>query len=237
VKAHRTLRLPAYQQLANELRAEIVSGRLRPGDRLPTEPALCVTSGLSRSTVREALRLLASQHLILTTRGVTGGSFVASPSPAAFAESLSTGLQLMLVTGPVDGHQLHEVRRLIEVPVAGLAAQRGTAGDVAALRAALFDPATADLDCKLDAQRAFHVALTAAAGNPLLDLLVQPLYGVANERDIAGQAPPDFWVRVDAEHRAILDAVVRRDADVASALAAAHVDHLAEAYFEIHDRT
>jgi len=193
-----------------------------------------VTSGLSRSTVREALRLLASQHLITTTRGVTGGSFVAHPSPAAFIESLSTGLQMVLVTEPVDIHHLHEVRRLVEVPVAGLAAQRGTAKDVAALRGALFEPGTADLDRKLVAQRAFHIALTAAAGNPVLDLIVQPLYHVANERAIASQAPTEFWVRVDAEHRAILDAIVRRDADAARALAAAHIDHLAEAYYEIH---
>ena len=75
------VRAPAYRLLADDLRAQITSGRLVPGDRLPTEPQLCQRSGVSRSTVREALRLLASQHLIVTTRGVSGGSFVAHPSP------------------------------------------------------------------------------------------------------------------------------------------------------------
>ena len=74
------MRVPAYQLLADSLRTQITSGRLRPGERLPTEPQLCVRSGVSRSTVREALRLLTSQHLIVTTRGVTGGSYVARPT-------------------------------------------------------------------------------------------------------------------------------------------------------------
>src|SRR5438876_352461 len=72
----RTAGISSYQALADGLRAQITSGKLRPGDRLPTEPQLCAQSGLSRSTVREALRLLTSQNLIVTTRGVTGGSFV-----------------------------------------------------------------------------------------------------------------------------------------------------------------
>src|ERR1051325_7951226 len=74
-----SVRPPAYQLLADELRADITSGRLQPGERLPPEPELCVKTGVSRSTVREALRLLARQHLIVTTRGVTGGSFVSHP--------------------------------------------------------------------------------------------------------------------------------------------------------------
>src|SRR4051794_41929928 len=77
--------------LADELRADITSGRLQPGERLPPEPELCVRTGVSRSTVREALRLLASQHLIVTTRGVTGGSFVAHPDAEQLSEALSPG--------------------------------------------------------------------------------------------------------------------------------------------------
>src|SRR5918998_6142087 len=89
------VRPPAYQVLADELREDITSGRLRPGERLPPEPELCVRTGVSRSTVREALRLLSSQHLIVTTRGVTGGSFVAPPEAQQPSDALSTGLTLL----------------------------------------------------------------------------------------------------------------------------------------------
>lgn len=215
---------PAYQTLAEELRDQIVSGRLRPGDRLPAEPRLCESAGLSRSTVREALRVLASQNLITTTRGVTGGSFVARPSPAAFAATLATGLRMLVANGPVDGWHLFEIRELVEVPAAGLAAQRRSAVDVAALRAALCDPSSVDLDELVAAQRAFHTTLIAAARNPVLELISRPLYDVPNERELAGRAPAGFWRRVDAEHRALIAAVAAGDV-VAARLAAS--DHLA----------
>lgn len=230
VRAEQAIRQPAYQQLAEDLRARIVSGQLRPGDRLPTEPQLCATSGLSRSTVREALRLLASQHLITTTRGVTGGSFVSRPSTAALADSLSTALQMLLSAGPVDGQQVLEVRELIEVPAAGLAATRATPEQVAALRAALFDPDTSDLDSILAAQRAFHTTLTAAVGNPLLELMSQPLNAIENEHMLTRGAGRGFWARIDVEHRAILDGVVARDPVATRVAVAHHVRHLHEAH-------
>ena len=224
--------MPAYQLLADTLRAEITSGRLRPGDRLPTEPQLCERSGVSRSTVREALRLLASQHLIVTTRGVTGGSFVTQPSVAQLAETISGGMGRLLTTGTVEAGDLFEVRETFEVPAAGLAAQRRTDKDLSALAAAMFDPATAGLDEMLDAHRKFHGAVAAATANPLYELITRPLYNLANERALGAQAPVGFWQRVDAEHREILAAIGRGDARAARAAARAHVEHLRSAYVE-----
>jgi GntR family transcriptional regulator, transcriptional repressor for pyruvate dehydrogenase complex len=221
---------PAYQSLAEELRTRIVSGRLRPGDRLPAEPRLCESTGLSRSTVREALRLLASQHLITTTRGVTGGSFVARPTPAALSQSVATGLQMLLVCGPVDGRHVFEIRELVEVPAAGLAAERRSAVDVAALRATLCDGSTAGLDERVAAHRAFHTTLIAAADNPVLELISRPLYDVANERDLVSRAPAGFWSRADAEHRAIVDAVATGDVMAARRAAADHLARLRADY-------
>jgi len=220
------VRTPAYQSLADDIRADITSGRLRPGDRLPTEPQLSARSGLSRSTVREALRLLASQHLIVTLRGVTGGSFVAHPSPDKLADTLRTGVRLLMSSSIVTAHDLVEVRAMIEIPAAGLAAQRRTAEQLAALQAALFDPNGADLDEILRAHRAFHMALVASANNPLCEVLAMPLYAVANERELALAGPADMWIRADAEHRAIVRAIEAGDAAAASAAARAHVAYL-----------
>jgi GntR family transcriptional regulator, transcriptional repressor for pyruvate dehydrogenase complex len=217
------VRPPAYQALADGIRAEITSGRLRPGERLPTEPQLCARSGVSRSTVREALRLLASQHLIVTTRGVTGGSFVAHPSPEMLSDTLSTGLRLLLNTATVGIEDLLEMRETLEVPAAEQAAARRTEEHLAMLRAALFDPAEVSVTAMLAAHRAFHTALVAATGNPLYELLSQPLYQVSNERDLAAAAPPGVWERIDADHREILRCVAAGEGPAAAAAARAHL--------------
>lgn len=204
-------RAPAYQILADELRDAITSGRLRPGERLPTEPDLCARHRVSRSTVREALRLLSSQHLIVTTRGVTGGSFVARPSPAKLAESLSAGVRLMLATQGAGGNELMEIREMLEIPAVGLAAQRRTEADLDRLRGTLFDAVPVDPAARCAAHTAFHAALAAASGNPLYELVTRPLYEVGDEARLGGFVPESTWVRLDAEHREILRYVAARD--------------------------
>jgi DNA-binding FadR family transcriptional regulator len=216
-------RPPAYQVLADDLRAQITSGRLRPGDRLPAEPEMCARSGLSRSTVREALRLLASQHLIVTTRGVTGGSFVAQPSVAQLSENLVQAVHLLHgASSPIGTAELFEVREMLEVPAAGLAALRRTDADIAALRAALFAPDTDEPDTMRAAQWTFHGALAAAAGNPLYELLARPLHQLSEERQRPGAAA-GLWERIDAAHRAILHCVTSRDVSGAAEATRTHL--------------
>lgn len=223
-------RPPAYQILADDLRAQITSGQLRPGDRLPTEPELCARSGVSRSTVREALRLLASQHLIVTTRGVTGGSFVSHPSPDQLADSFSTGVRLLLASAEVQESEVIEVREIFEVPAAELAARRRTDEDLGALDGTMFDPAADSLDAMLVAQCAFHTALAAATHNALYQLLARPLYELSNDRELAASGSPGFWAQVDADHREILRRVAAGDAPGAADAARAHLALLRQAY-------
>jgi DNA-binding FadR family transcriptional regulator len=223
-----TVRPPAYQLLADELREAITSGRLRPGERLPPEPELCVRSGVSRSTVREALRLLASQHLIVTTRGVTGGSFVAHPDAEQLSEALSTGLTLLSNSAEVGLADLLELRRALEIPAAGLAAERRTDADLAQLRAALFDPGLDELDTMLSAHAAFHSAVASATGNPLFELVTRPLYQVGYGEEIVENLPADYWSQVDTDHRELLAHVRARDSAAAMEVGARHLAYLAE---------
>lgn len=173
--------------------------------------------------MREALRLLASQHLIVTTRGVTGGSFVAHPSPEDLSDTLSTGLNLLINTSTANLCDLLEVREALEVPAAAQAARQRSAEHLAGLEAALFDPEEADVPTMLAAHRGFHTALVAATGNPLYELLSRPLYQVSNERDVAATAPPGFWKQIDADHRELLRHVRERDAEGATTVAREHV--------------
>ncbi len=223
------MRPPAYQLLADELRAEITSGRLQPGERLPPEPELCVRSGVSRSTVREALRLLASQYLIVTTRGVTGGSFVAHPDAEQLSEGLSTGLTLLTNSAEVGFADLLELRRALEVPAAGLAAQRRTDAHLIELRGAMFDPDLDELDTMLAAHAAFHAAIASATGNPLFELVTRPLYHVTYGEEVVEALPDGYWTRIDADHRELLACVKNRDPAAAMEVGRRHLDYIAEA--------
>jgi DNA-binding FadR family transcriptional regulator len=223
-----TVRPPAYQLLADELRADITSGRLRPGERLPPEPELCVRTGVSRSTVREALRLLASQHLIVTTRGVTGGSFVAHPDAAHLSDALSTGLTLLTNSPEVGLTDLLELRRALEIPAAGLAAVRRTDEHLAEIRSALFDPEIDDFDVMLEAHTIFHSAVAKATGNPLFELVTRPLYHVSLGEEVVDNLPDGYWAQIDLDHRALLKHLADRNAEAAVATARRHLDYLSE---------
>jgi DNA-binding FadR family transcriptional regulator len=224
------VRQPAYQILADELREQIASGRLRPGERLPTEPQMCARSGLSRSTVREALRLLASQQLIVTTRGVTGGSFVAEPTAARLGDSLSAAVQLMRTGMAVSGAQFLEMRELLEVPGAQLAARRRTDADLLTLREALVDPGAGDHLARLSAYWGFRAAMTAAVRNPLLEIMARPLRQITNDRELAASGPPDMWHRVAADDRAVLACVEEGDGVGAANATRDHLRYLRGLY-------
>jgi GntR family transcriptional regulator, transcriptional repressor for pyruvate dehydrogenase complex len=220
------VRVPAYRVLADDLRSQITSGQLRPGDRLPTEPQLCRDCGVSRSTVREALRLLASQHLIVTTRGVAGGSFVAHPSPEQISDTLATGVRLLQVNAVVDATHLLEVRAIFDVAAARFAARRRRPEHLEALRGTLFDPHTADLETMVELHPDFHTALVASCGNPVLELVTTPLHQVVNLRELVADLDREFWVQVDVDHRAILAALADGDPDAAESAAGRHLEHL-----------
>jgi GntR family transcriptional repressor for pyruvate dehydrogenase complex len=224
-----TVRPPAYQLLADELRADITSGRLQPGERLPPEPALCVRSGVSRSTVREALRLLASQHLIVTTRGVTGGSFVAHPDAEQLSDALSTGLTLLSNSASIGFTDLLELRRALEIPASALAAARRTEQHLAELRAALFDPEHDDLDTMLTAHAEFHSAVAKATGNPLYELVTRPLYHVSYGEEVTENLPEGYWRRIDADHRELIACVAGKDSSAAAMVGGRHLDYIAQA--------
>jgi len=211
------------------LRDDITSGRLQPGERLPPEPELCVRTGVSRSTVREALRLLASQHLIVTTRGVTGGSFVSHPDAAQLSAALSTGLTLLTHTAGIGLADLLELRRALEVPAAGLAAVRRTDAHLAEIRTALFDPTLDDFDVMLHAHTVFHEAVAKATGNPLFELVTRPLYHLSYGEEVIEALPADYWAQIDTDHRELLECLRRSDADAAVTAARRHLDYIAEA--------
>jgi GntR family transcriptional repressor for pyruvate dehydrogenase complex len=221
---------PAYAAVARQIRDHILAGELAPGARLPSELELSAQYGVGRSTIREALKVLASQNIISTTRGVTGGSFVAVPTVSDISAHLETGVGLMTAVETVSVDQLIDVRQMLEVPAAGIAAYRRTDDHLDALRRSIFDPSGAQGPETYAHNQEFHLVLLRAAGNPLLEVITIPIFRVLSSRFGRDRAPGGFWQCVDADHRALLARVEDGDSMGTMGAMRRHLDHLGDAY-------
>ena len=223
---------PAYQQVAETLRRQILDGELEPGQRLPVEGDLSEQLGVSRSTLREALRSLASQNLVITRRGVNGGSFVTHPLTSDVSDMLATSLEWLTMAEQVTVSELLEAREMLEVPASGLAAQRRTANVLEEMEASLPDTPR-DLFPTFEASRNFHVLIVNASGNRLLETMTRPLFVVLQTRFLRDRAPKSFWKRVDDEHRNIYTAIADGDRPAAEYEMREHLHHLRRMYEQI----
>ncbi len=222
---------PAYEQVADQLRELVLSKRLVPGDRLPNEAKLSATFGVSRSTVREALRVLSAQDLIYTSRGVTGGTFVADTTPGVITAYLENGLSLLSGTDALSTGELLEARELFEVPATRLAALRATADDIALMRAAISEESrSTDRSARFEHNSHFHVLMLAAGGNRLVEVIVHPIFSVIRARFLRDDVAPRFWNQVDSDHELILDHVEQGNGDAAAEAMREHLSRLHDTY-------
>ncbi|MFF8645293.1 MULTISPECIES: FCD domain-containing protein [unclassified Streptomyces] len=206
---------PLVEQAAARLREQITGGDWPVGTRLPGETTLAKELGVGRSTLREALRALAGAGLVRARQGA--GVFVIATEPVA---DWPTRLRRAAVT------DVYEVRMLVEVQAARLAALRRTDEDIAAMRAALEGrrAAAAEGDAAfVDADIALHAAVVAAARNPVLtDLfaefmpaLRQGLIDLLELIDVRSEEADHG----DASHAELVRAVESMDAEGAARVA------------------
>ena len=207
------LRQPADRlsdRLPARLSAPIESGKLVPGDRLPTEQQLADAHGVSRTVVREAVHQLKSRALVASRQG--SGVFVAAPpthQPLAFDPSVLESVDAVV--------HVVEVRRVLEGEIAALAAERATRAQVAAIRRALkaIETAVAQGGDGVAEDLAFHHAIGEATGNPQFKLLLGFLEQYLREamRITRGNEArrQDFMEEVQHEHRAIVEAIAAHD--------------------------
>lgn len=224
----------AYEQVADQLRDLIVSGSLTVGDRLPTEAELCARFQTSRSTIREALRLLSSQSLITTRAGATGGSSVAHPQITDISDFLKTTLSLLAGTSELSVQEFLEARQLLEIPAARLAAkEKGPA-----LADVLEDFVPAEMESLPPIEvfrynRLFHLTIVQASGNRLLQLMADPVFSVMQSRFLRDKAHAGTWSIVEQDHRRILKALRSGDPLETEAAMAAHLGNLVPVYSAI----
>jgi GntR family transcriptional regulator, transcriptional repressor for pyruvate dehydrogenase complex len=228
---------PAYQQVADQLREFIVSGALSPGDRLPVEAELASVFGVSRSTIREALRLLSSRGLIHTVRGVAGGTFVGDADRGTISDFLETSIGLLSGNQGITADELLEARDLLEVPAARLAAQRRSNEHLASMRTAIaHEKAETERGLRFEHHQRFHSVLLDAAGNRLLDLMTVPIFRVIRSRFLQDQPSRKFWTQVDDDHTEILRCIEAGDSDGAATQMHAHLGRLRSTYAKVERR-
>jgi len=209
-------------RLAQRLGAQIESGVLEPGDRLPTEQQLATAHGVSRTVVREAMHQLKSRALVVARQG--SGVFVA-PKPVnqalAFDPTVLESVQAVV--------HVVEVRRVLEGEIAALAAERATRAQIAQLRRSLkaIDTAVAAGHDGVAEDLAFHRVIGECTGNPQFRLLLGFLEQYLREgmRITRGNEArrADFMQAVQLEHRAMVEAIAARDPAAARYHATEHL--------------
>jgi GntR family transcriptional regulator, transcriptional repressor for pyruvate dehydrogenase complex len=228
----------ATEQVADNIRAHIHAAHLRPGDRVGREEDLARRFGVSRPTLREALRLLSSTHLIRATKGPGGGIFVAATAEEGLAHSVSAGVASMLAAESVDLDALLETRMLVEIPLAGLAAQRATDQDVARLRDLVEQAEAAgdDGDRVAELDRELHRALTAAAGNVLAEAIMGWVVDVLHPSLDERLRPAIVEAALVEQHREVVRAVERGDPTAAERAMREHLLYLRDLLSIVEER-
>jgi GntR family transcriptional repressor for pyruvate dehydrogenase complex len=213
-----------YKQVADQIEQLIAEESLRPGDKLPGEREMAGRMGVSRTVVREAIRVLGVRGLIVVKSGC--GTYVQEPSTREAAASIERLLKLHQAGEPFV--HIHEVRQTIEVETAGLAAERATDEDVARLQDTIdgMSASKHDLDAYIKYDHAFHEGLAEATHNSLFNVLLGPISDILQQVILISVQAPGALDAGLAHHQKILAQVRQRDPEAAKQ---AMREHLKEA--------
>jgi DNA-binding FadR family transcriptional regulator len=206
-----------------QIREAIFSGRYKPGDRLPTERQMAAQFGVSRVTVRDALRALEATGLIQVRVGGRGGPYVAQPDLSLLSESIGTHLQLRGVTF----RELAEARLALETTAARLAAERATEEDLQEMKAAIARPHQAVGTAAKSVD--FHEALVRSAHNAALYAMFVATRALIHEAfDTLHARQPDMADAARKAHTALWEAIASRDAETAVRIMRDHLYDFAD---------
>lgn len=203
----------AFEDIAEQIRGLIASGRLKPGDRLPAERKLSTQFNVSRNTVREAFRALELSGMIELRKGAYGGAFVLPGSP----DVIVNGLLNLYHLGAISPVKLTEARIWLNSIVVRAACERLTDDDLARLEANVEAAAQAqkagDFEARARIHLQFYVILASITQNPIIETVMQAVIGVMAEF-IRSIGPGDNPYTLPSRKR-LLKHLRTRDADAA----------------------
>lgn len=212
------------EQVARQIQEMIVSGALEEGNRLPPERELAEKFGVSRTAIREAIKVLSARGLIEVVPG--RGSFVSSLN----AEAVSHYMQLLVKVRSASLIQFHEIRTALEVAAAGSAAERATSEEITQLKE-LSDNideflASGDKEGFIAMDVSFHAKVAELTHNPLYQAVLEPIMGtLADSRRITYHIE-DSPKRGQEFHQLILHRITHADVDGARAVMRQHMEQV-----------
>jgi GntR family transcriptional repressor for pyruvate dehydrogenase complex len=200
----------------------IASNKLKPGDRLPPEASVGSQMGVSRTVVREAMRVLAARGLVETKHGV--GTLVKSNRGGQLAGPLSS----MIQREQISIEDVHGVRAILEVEIAGIAAERASRAEVAELekRVDELERSAGSTNAKdyVRADGEFHRYLAKISHNPLLVTLLDSVSELLAAIRLSVMEYPELYKPGVADHRRIMERVKAKDAPGARAAMRKHIE-------------
>jgi GntR family transcriptional repressor for pyruvate dehydrogenase complex len=214
------------ETIVEQVRQLMRQGQLRPGDRLPAERELCELFGVSRVTLREALRMLESSGLVKIRVGARGGAFVTTPT----SDHIGDGLTDMLSLSVISAADVTEVRLILEVGIVPVLCARATDEDLDDLdemcQAARDALRRGNYSMEMSAE--FHVRVARATHNKPLALLVESFRGpiLMSLREARATAPEMGKLGTE-EHQQFVAAVRKRDAQKAMRIMRDHLNRTA----------
>lgn len=220
-KVVRTSRL--YEQIVQQIEESVLNGSLKPGDQLPAERDLAQRLGVSRTAVREAVKTLREKGLVEAYSG--RGTFVTDGTSQAARQSFD----LMVKIGQQEGSpHLAELRLILEPGIAAMAAERVKDEDLTAMRdaVAVMERSQNDPEAYIEADLDFHLALAEAVANPLILSLIDSIVGLLREQRIKIFNVEGGPQRGQFHHKRILEAMERRDPEMARSAMRAHLEQV-----------
>ena len=214
--------------IVEQIRLLMRDGQLSAGDRLPSERELGEQFGVSRVTVREALRGLEANGLVTIKVGARGGAFVTAPT----SEQVGEGISDLLTFSVVEPADVTEARQIFELGIVPLVCRRADDRDIADLLE-ICDRAEATLESAeaypVSISAEFHVRVARAAHNPAIELLARSFHGPMLMSLLRAQEEdPRVGIKGTAEHREFVEAVRLRDVAAATSVMTTHLARTAE---------
>ncbi|MEZ5658446.1 MAG: GntR family transcriptional regulator [Burkholderiaceae bacterium] len=203
-----------FEQICEQIRAEVESGALRPGSKLPPERELAARFGVSRMAVREALRSLENSGVVALHTGVKGGAFILEGSP----DTVRVSFQDLLSLGSISLSSVTEARSILLENAVRMACERGTEADFDAIdrnieRLFKLTPKTPQ-SVRLDIAREFYRLVAKAARNEVIEILVDAVTDISMRLFI--RLHPELVRGLRPARRRLAEAMRARNADLAA---------------------
>ncbi|MDR2095839.1 MAG: FadR family transcriptional regulator [Treponema sp.] len=207
-----------YEQIADTLEQAIIRSN-SPLGKLPSEQELAKRFQVSRTVIREALKVLKERGLIQSRNGE--GSYISKPN----TDTISSAVNRLVRMDNISNDELHSIRMILETQGVRLAAVRIQNDEIDHLGSVLSKMADIELPLRerIRLEMDFHVTIARSSGNSLLGMFVEVMTILLHEYMIKGISGSQGIKKTLAQHRKILEAVKKRDADGAEAALRAHL--------------